>query len=157
MQRKIYLFLVIAVMVSIFVFSAMRGNQSSAMSGRITNWIIGIIYPDYSAMPAEQRIGAFRLMEHIVRKGAHFTEYAVLGALVALLINTFSFRNQYLIALLLSVCYAISDEWHQSFVAGRSPMLQDVMIDTAGAALGIVIIIMLLLIRRKQFVRSSDS
>ena len=37
-------------------------------------------------------------------------------------------------AWLLTVIYAISDEWHQSFVAGRHPQATDVLIDACGAA-----------------------
>jgi hypothetical protein len=40
------------------------------------------------------------------------------------------------VALLLSILYAISDEWHQSYVPGRSATIQDTLVDTAGACLG---------------------
>ena len=39
-------------------------------------------------------------------------------------------------ALLLSVLYAVSDEWHQSYVPGRSATIQDTLVDTTGACLG---------------------
>ena len=40
-------------------------------------------------------------------------------------------------AWLLCTCYAATDEFHQIFVPGRTPKVTDVMIDSAGAALGI--------------------
>ena len=59
---------------------------------------------------------------HIVRKLAHFTIYAMLG------FNTFYMYKNYGVK-----HYACSDEWHQSFVSGRSPQITDICIDTCGA------------------------
>lgn len=39
---------------------------------------------------------------------------------------------------LLAVLYAVSDEYHQSFVAGRENSLQDILIDVGGIALALV-------------------
>lgn len=150
LRRKVYLVLVLCVMVLIFCFSAMPGNESSAFSGKITEWVIKIIYKDYSVMPAEQRLGAYKLMEHIVRKCAHFSEYTLLGVLIMLLFSTYSFRNKRIWALLSSACYAVSDEWHQSFIAGRGPMIGDVLIDSAGAAVGILIVSVFIMLREKK-------
>ncbi len=150
LRRIIYLMLVILMMLLIFYFSAMQGHDSSSMSGKITEWIIRRVFPGYSDMPADQRLGAFRLMEHIVRKCAHFSEYAFLGAFVTLLFSTFSFKHQKSAAFFLSALYALSDEWHQSFVDGRGPMLPDVLIDSTGAAVGILVVTILILIRRKR-------
>ena len=40
------------------------------------------------------------------------------------------------IAFVLSVVYALTDEWHQSFVPGRSATIADTLVDAAGAGLG---------------------
>lgn len=68
----------------------------------------------------------------VLRKAAHLTEYAILGAL--LLRAT---RRPWL-ALGLAALYAASDEIHQSFVEGRHGAPLDVAIDTAGALAGIL-------------------
>ena len=44
-----------------------------------------------------------------------------------------------LAAVACSALYGVSDEWHQSFVPGRSPALGDVVADVAGAALAVVL------------------
>lgn len=49
-----------------------------------------------------------------------------------------------IIAATISILYAMSDEWHQTFVPGRSPAVQDVLIDTAG------ILIAFFLLPKKQ-------
>jgi VanZ family protein len=67
----------------------------------------------------------------VLRKLAHAGEFAVLAIL--LVRATRSPR----LAFLLAVAYAISDETHQMFVSGRKGSALDVVIDAAGAGLGV--------------------
>jgi VanZ family protein len=67
----------------------------------------------------------------LLRKLAHVTEYAVLGALLVRAIGRSG------PALLLGTLYAVSDELHQSFVPGRAGRPLDVAIDMVGLACGI--------------------
>ena len=67
----------------------------------------------------------------VLRKLAHAAEYAVLGALLVRALR------RPLPAWGLAVLYAISDEVHQTFVAGRRGAPLDVLVDAAGAAVGI--------------------
>ena len=72
----------------------------------------------------------------ILRKIAHFSEYAVLFCLTYWLIcNKIGVNRAIAIPILLAsiVGFAISDEVHQSFVPGRTPQARDVMIDSLGA------------------------
>ena len=69
----------------------------------------------------------------ILRKGAHLTEYAVLGMLL------FRAVGREVPAFLLGVAYAITDEVHQHFVHGRHASPFDVAFDAAGVALGLLI------------------
>lgn len=77
------------------------------------------------------------LADLIFKKGAHFTVYAVLAVLFlrALLPG----RRVWAVAWTLTVLYAASDEWHQSFVPGRHPQPTDVLIDLAGATTGLLL------------------
>jgi VanZ family protein len=68
----------------------------------------------------------------VLRKLAHAAEYAVLGALLLRALQ------RPVPAWALAVLYAVSDEVHQTFVAGRRGAPLDVVIDAAGAAVGIV-------------------
>ena len=78
---------------------------------------------------------------YIVRKAAHFTEYAILGVLLAL--ELAYFVKGWLRRFFEPVAFALSasfiDETIQLFVEGRSGQVSDMWIDTAGAALGILI------------------
>jgi VanZ family protein len=69
----------------------------------------------------------------VLRKAAHISEYAVLGAL---LYRAFEREAP---AFLIGVAYAASDELHQHFVSGRHGAPIDVVIDAAGLALGILV------------------
>jgi VanZ family protein len=68
----------------------------------------------------------------VLRKLAHAAEFAVLGALLMRAIGRLA------PAWTLGVLYAVTDEVHQSFVAGREAAAVDVVIDAAGVALGVL-------------------
>ena len=67
----------------------------------------------------------------ILRKGAHMTEYAILGALLLRALG------RELPALAVGIAYAITDEIHQHFVSGRHASPIDVLIDGVGVAIGV--------------------
>ena len=70
----------------------------------------------------------------ILRKGAHLTEYAILAVLFARATGS---RTA---GLLLTVAYACTDEWHQTFVRGRHGSPVDVGIDAIGALIGLCVL-----------------
>ena len=69
----------------------------------------------------------------VLRKIAHATEYAVLGALLV------RATGRVWLAFALGTLYAMSDEVHQTFVAGRHGSPLDVAIDAVGVAVGIAL------------------
>jgi VanZ family protein len=69
----------------------------------------------------------------VLRKLAHTTEYAILGALLVRATGRTG------IAFALGVLYAITDEFHQVFVPGRHGAPVDVVIDAVGVAVGIAL------------------
>jgi len=70
----------------------------------------------------------------LLRKGAHLTEYAILGAL---LVRAFGRAAP---ALAAGILYAATDELHQHFVRGRHAALLDLLLDAIGVALGIYVL-----------------
>lgn len=127
MKNKIFKVLTLLWMCFIFYMSAQNGVASAAGSGRIDRILAAI--PFFSNFNIE-------LLDFIVRKTAHFAEYTALGFLSA---NSFSGDNIEAKAFCLSVAYAASDEIHQYFVPGRRCMTRDVLIDSTGALVGILI------------------
>lgn len=83
-------------------------------------------------------------MQFFVRKSAHLFEYAVLALLILRAIkrplrpasNSWSWQRAG-VALLIAAAYAATDEWHQSFVPSRTADLNDVLIDSSGALIGL--------------------
>lgn len=91
--------------------------------------IVAIFF--FSSIPFRQlpRFGRYDLL---VKKGGHALGY---GLLAAAFWHGFNWSKKlWWLALLLAVLYAVSDEFHQSFVPGRHPSPVDVAIDSAGAA-----------------------
>ena len=80
-------------------------------------------------------------LHSVFRKLGHFTEYFVLGGLLwrALHYHDAAATRSHRLALsiAITVIYAISDEWHQSFVPSRTASIIDVLIDTLGGICGI--------------------
>ena len=70
----------------------------------------------------------------VLRKGAHLTEYAILGALLLRALGRAA------PALAGGALYAASDELHQHFVQGRHASPLDVLLDTAGVAVGVYVL-----------------
>lgn len=90
--------------------------------------------------------------DFIIRKIAHVTEYAVLCLLVSRSVNvnvTASIRER-LVPAGISSLYALSDEFHQSFVPSRGATYTDVMWDTSGAILGATILQVIHWTRRQR-------
>ena len=69
----------------------------------------------------------------ILRKGAHLTEYAVLGGLL------YRALGREPLALAVGIAYAVTDELHQYFVRGRHASPVDVAIDAVGVAVGMLV------------------
>ena len=69
----------------------------------------------------------------VLRRLAHTTEYAVLGALLLRALGRPA------VAVALGALYAVSDEVHQSFVRGRHGAWYDVAVDTVGVTIGVLL------------------
>jgi len=81
------------------------------------------------------------LADLILRKLAHMFEYGVLYLLIYRVFKRTSSlsKNKLLfISLFLTILYAVSDEYHQTFVPGRCGNLTDISIDSTGAVLGLI-------------------
>jgi VanZ family protein len=76
-------------------------------------------------------------LHHIIRKCAHFTEYFIFSLLVLRGFRAAEKGTRLrwaLLTILIVAGYASLDEFHQSFVPGRTPAVTDVLIDTTGGA-----------------------
>ena len=142
-SKKVYIiiswFLVALCMGVIFYLSARPATESQEMSDSLMFKFIEIFGIEIS--------GRF------IRKLAHATEFFSLAVLLFNAIYvTFKHKMTWAFALCVAILYAISDEIHQLFVEGRACQLKDVLIDSSGAIVGILIslIILKLINSRKE-------
>ncbi|WP_245723030.1 VanZ family protein [Natribacillus halophilus] len=130
-------FLVIGWMGLIFYFSHQSGEDSSALSGGLTENIYHLL----PFWPTDMES-----FHSLIRKAAHVGVYFGLGILVIHAFRvTMATRPRRLIiwAWILCTCYAITDEIHQLFIPGRSGEVSDVVLDSIGALVGIGLYVVL--------------
>ena len=126
----VHICITIAVMLFIFIQSAMPGKISGAESNIIVQFIAGITGWN------EEVLSVF------VRKAAHFTEFLILGICLSVNMRDLMphITAKYLwAAWFIGTVYAMTDEFHQLFVPGRVGSLTDICIDSAGVACGVII------------------
>ena len=124
----------------IFTFSAQNGAESSQLSMQVGTKLVSsastFFRLDMDSAQIAHYVGAFHFY---IRKLAHVTEYFLLAASVALPLYVYRLRGFRLLAVAGSfcICFACLDEYHQSFVAGRSASAYDVAVDSIGIFIGI--------------------
>ena len=162
-HRLILPTLLIFQMCFIFIMSSFGHNSSDTQS----NLFVDFIAQNFPHVRhgLENNLISLSTLIFLVRKTAHFTEYAILGGLFFLNLRSWLKSNTTLVkiskpqttktvakkitldlikyslfmSILLSFLYACTDEIHQIFVPGRSAQFRDVLIDTLGASFGAII------------------
>lgn len=81
----------------------------------------------------------YETVETVFRKFCHFSEYALLALTIYWGLKKSNIINYYF-PIVITCLYSMSDEFHQLFVAGRSGEIRDVIIDTCGAIVMMLII-----------------
>ncbi len=142
------LLLVLAVMAMIFVFSSQNAEASHQSSNGIVQWLIGRLFRDYSSMTPTRQHEIREAVSFLVRKTAHFIEYALLGFSLFLHITAIMTRCRVpgpkRLSLGIGTLYAATDELHQIFVCGRAGAVADVILDAIGVLAGIYCLALLL-------------
>jgi len=117
----------------IFSFSAKNSNESAKESRRVGKFICSIFVSGYDEMDENEQYELAGKIEYPIRKAAHMTEYAILGFLLMGLMENM------IISFVVGAIYAATDEIHQYFVPGRSCQITDVLIDSFGVIIGIIL------------------
>jgi len=133
----------ILLMYMIYSFSADNGTVSSGLSYQVSEKIVVTVDKVMNLGLSSDEISHYKeRINYPVRKAAHMTEYACLAVAIAFPLYVYGVRGIWLMVLTGSLCvsYAGLDEYHQSFVAGRSPSIRDVAIDSIGVIGGVIIV-----------------
>ena len=133
-------------MAFIFFQSALPADLSSRESGRVVDLLVRLFQ---GIMPIDRQTMVF-----IVRKGAHFAEYTILGGFLVPAVTEWmavdktpvpdSVRSIRIISWLVGTLYAVTDEIHQFYVPGRSCELRDIGIDSCGVLAGVLVVSLLM-------------
>lgn len=147
---------VIAVAAIIFVFSAQVGERSSKASRVIVDLIIRLV-EDIPTGALNAPEGVYAFVNKLVRKVAHFAEFALLGFCLRLLAASYGIKRPTRLCWLAGTLYAVTDEVHQLFVPERACMWQDVLLDSAGVLAGIACAYAMLVVLWRLAVRFGRS
>ena len=142
-KKKLILYIVITVAIMAFIFlqSALSADQSMQQSNVIVKWLAALFHTDAESL------------SFLVRKCAHFLEYLVLGISLLLTVRELfllNLRKSGVIAFVIGVFYAVTDELHQLLVNGRSGEVRDVLIDGCGVLLGVLITCLISHLRNRK-------
>ena len=136
----------LTIMAFIFIQSALPGAVSGAESNVLVEFFAKLTGLDADVLSV------------VIRKAAHFTEFAVLGLCLTLNVRDFYSAkgislgrgHVWFMSWLLGTAYAATDEIHQYFVPDRACQLLDVCIDSAGVAAGAMIAVVVIKHRFKK-------
>lgn len=138
----------------IFSFSAQTGSESGGLSQAVSRWLAEgwNLVSGQDLSPSALDVLA-QSMEFWVRKGAHMSEYALLCwcAALPMLVYQVPDRFRRIGVPVFCLLVAASDEFHQSFVPGRTPAVRDVAIDLTGALLALAVLELGLALRRRHW------
>lgn len=125
----------------IFGFSAQDAEQSGSLSLQLSGKCAEILNSlSGGRWSSDELYEMAEVLEHPLRKLAHFSEYGCMGVLVYVLLSqwTAGGRKRYLLTMLWVFLSAAGDELHQYFVPGRYASFSDVMLDTGGGVCGML-------------------
>ena len=145
--RVILIALLLETFFVIFGFSNQNAEESSSLSTKVAKFVLKQVYG--SEEKIEQPV--LERTQKVIRKLAHFSIYTLVGFLLMSFVSTYNLdeKKRCLISLGIGIIYATSDEIHQAFVPGRGPQITDVMIDTMGVLLGLLIVLTIIELYKK--------
>jgi hypothetical protein len=142
----IFIILGLSLMAIIFRFSSQNNVDTNLLSRNITEKIASVVFPGYESFSNSVKAVMLNDLNNFIRKTAHFALFFSMSAVFYAFFTVMT--KMYLISGALSVAvnfiYAVIDEYHQSFVPGRTPLVKDVFIDTVGAVFGVIFCFMII-------------
>ena len=148
-----------AVMLLIFIFSNETADKSDRTSGTFARVAIRITYPDFDEMPESEQEEVFNVFQHLVRKTAHFTEYALLGLLIRFCLQSWvGGKRKHLLpaSWIFGTLYAVTDELHQLLTDGRAGQWTDVVLDSSGVLAGAVIASVVVVLGSRAYIAAKE-
>ena len=115
--------------------------STASFSRSVTAWLLQQII---SSLHIHLAHHTFEIVHFLTRELAHCTEYGIFGVL---LYHSFTFRRleswntrSAISAVVIAGLFSLTDEYHQSFVPGRTASIKDCGLDTFGALVGMLLL-----------------
>lgn len=129
-----------------FVLFASSSNFSASNTSRIIRPLLLWLFPGIAESSIQQ-------VHFLVRKTAHFTEYAILALLTARALRTSGLaalrRSWWPASFVFVAAVSLVDEYHQSFLASRTGTIYDSLLDMTGGAVALTCLALWLAVRRR--------
>lgn len=153
--RVLFALTTVSIMALIFELSGQSASQSSAVSGSVIEKIV-TLFP--FLQKGEEMSIVVESLQHIVRSLAHLAIFFALGSSISAFISTYEISGflRFLISQIFCSLFAVSDEYHQKYVPGRSCQLIDILTDSLGSALGIAASLLVVFIANKLMNRRTS-
>lgn len=169
-QKILASILVLMWMITVFIFSSQDGVDTLNTSGAVISVIESTTNNNDSNVVSNNldktdnknslenkkyKYTYSNKIQRIVRKNAHYFLYMVGGIFLSVFFCADSRYNNIKLklavyAIISGVIYACTDEFHQSFVPGRTSSLKDVFIDSLGVITGVILVFILRIILNKK-------
>ena len=155
-KRIVLLILVLIGCITIFCFSEFSAGESTKQSRGLTYNIIKVL--NGNKLSEKELVKLTKRVNPVIRKIAHFSIYMILAIFTYMFIEELNIksksekeklRKNILYTCIFCIIYAIFDEIHQIYVPGRTGKLIDVIIDTLGSCMGITLLLVNNIIKRK--------
>lgn len=125
--------IVLATLAALFVFSGQDSEESNQVSGVVVDFVMKL----FNMSDDTETVNTVTL---VVRKLAHFTIFAVLGASLYAFTSSLLLLRPYISTLIIGLCAAIINELQQLTSEGRTASIRDVAIDFSGVVVGSLIV-----------------
>ena len=138
-KRVIFPIFVLLCMAVIFFFSSQNAKTSQGLSDEVAIKALEIKSEIINKEATEQEKENYIVNTRtLIRKGAHFTIYLLLGIFVFMTLKSYQIKHAFLYSILFCFFYACTDEFHQLFINERTARIFDILIDTSGASVGVL-------------------
>jgi len=139
---KNLLYLVLIFLLGFLFLSSSQTYEEQSLIESLKQWLpnrplenslVNLQIPYGHQLISIEERGYYKFVEFLIRKGAHFVLFGIVGLTCFLLLNKLRPIVRIPLALLFTFLCACLDEYHQSITGGRTPTFRDVLLDVSGA------------------------
>ncbi len=143
---------IVLISLALFAFgmSAIPGASSDAMSRTLVDFLLHRLDHIINMIKNEPDWVLYLYLDSVIRSFAHFIIFFFMLILLVFAYKTF-IKNKHLTILCAygtTFIFACLDEFHQSFVAGRTSSTGDIITDMIGSSLAVILIFAVLILKR---------